>query len=286
MCVGSRTLFEKSSKLEEITVFRQNLKLFGIILICLTMFSSILLVDQAFSSAKKKKKGPIEIEFKAKDGFNLNAELILPKKASAKNKVNLVVFLHSLGESSKSWMNFPEEMSRDLGVSVVNMDLRGHGKSIKNKQNKSRYWTFFKNKEYSVMTTDVSALIAYLKIEYPEININKIALIGAGFGSTVSVIAGEKNTDKIKTLVLITPSNFSKGIDIRLPLINYGAKPVLYIISSKDADAVASVSELKKCSLGYKKVQTYPFGGQGTNLIKAQPSSKKLVEDWVKTNLN
>ncbi|MEI7474287.1 MAG: alpha/beta fold hydrolase [bacterium] len=265
-------------------MIRTKSNIFGVALLSITLLINTIGIQHAYSAVKKKNKGAQTIQFNAKDGFHLSGELLMPTTASVKNKTPLVVFIHSLGESSDAWMDLPEEMSKALNVSVVSMDLRGHGKSIKDKKNKSKYWTYFKDKDYNDMTSDVSYLLDFLKTEYPEVNINKTAIVSAGFGSSVAVISASKDS-KIKTLVLISPSNFSKGIDIRLPLINYGVRPVLYITSKKDLDTLKAIEELKKCSLGTKKVQQYPDGGQGTNLIKFQPSSKKLIEDWVKSSL-
>lgn len=267
-------------------MFKINFRLFLMLVISFTIINSALLINNASCAGKKiNKNEPQQFEFSAKDGFKISSKLYLPKGSSAKNKVPPVIFLHSLGESSTSWSKLPETVSKDLKIAAITVDLRGHGKSYKDKNGNRKYWPYFKQKDFEIMPDDILALFNFLKEEYPEINTNKAVLVGAGFGSSVATIAASKKNSVIKSVIMISPENGSKGIDIRLPLINYGNKPVLFIVSQKDIASINSIKELEKCALGEKKLQTYPHGGQGTNLLKLQPDAKKIIEEWIKNNL-
>ena len=102
-----------------------------VILLCFCVF--VYFSNSAFALKKRK---PVEVEFKSYDGFKLVGTLDIPNYASVKNKVPLVIFLHSICSSHLAWGDFPQEVKNSLNVATLNLDLRGHGKSIKDKQDR------------------------------------------------------------------------------------------------------------------------------------------------------
>lgn len=244
---------------------------------------SIFLNFSTAAYAAGKAVGPTIIQYQSKDGFNIAGVLDVPKNASVNKKAPLVIFLHSLGGSKSDWGTFPNSV-KSLGYATLALDLRGHGLSILDKKNKKKYWPNFKQKEYSKYSDDVNMGIKYLKDNYPEINANKVAIIGANIGADTAILAGSKSSSNIKTLILMSPFSHYKGIDARIPLVEYGTHPVLILVSKSDHFVYNDSSQLIKYAQGKKQLKVYPFGGNGISLLKFQPASKTVILDWLKAN--
>lgn len=249
-----------------------------LVFIIITMF--ITAGNAAFSA--KKTSGPEMITFTANDGFYLTGDLYVPANATIKSKVPMVILLHSIGGSKIDWNQFPNDILK-LNVAVLNMELRGHGKSIINKKNKPKYWQNFKSTEFQKYPDDVIKAISYVGENYPNVDTGNVAIVGSNIGANAAVIAGSKLSYKIKNLVLLSPTTSSKGLDTRIPLVNYGKHPTLIMVSKSDSDAYFSANELIKYAQGTKKIINYPYGGNGATLLRFQPNAKKLVLTWLES---
>lgn len=258
--------------------FRKILSLLLIVFLCLCLFSA----DESF--AKKKKKGSVEITVPVRDGFNIVGKLDIPHKTTIKNKVPLVVFLHSIGADTTEMGTFPAEISQQMRTATLVIDQRGHGKSILNKKSKKMYWQNMPDKEYKKLPFDLIDVLKYIKEQYPEIDSSKVAFIGTGLGATTSLMAGSYGANA-KTIILISPMLNYKGFDLRLPIVGYGNHPLLFIASKKDKYSYESCVELIKFAQGKKQLKAYPKGGDGAVLIKFQPDAKPLIINWLKEGL-
>jgi len=253
--------------------------------ISLMLFLVLCLVFSLKSTVyAAKASGPTIVQYQATDGFNITGLLDLPSGSSIKKKVPLVIFLHSLGGSKIEWGTFPNSV-KSLGFATLNIDLRGHGQSILDKRNKKKYWPNFNKTDFSKYPSDVSLAINYLKENYPEINTGKIAIIGSDIGADTAILAGYRFNKNVKTLILLSPTTFYKGLDTRVPLVGYGVHPVLIIVSQSDRFSYNDSTELIKYAQGKKVLKAYPYGGSGIDLLKFQPDSKGLILNWLKTNL-
>ena len=244
----------------------------------------MFLINTDASFAKKKKKGPVELDIQTRDGFHIIGMLAKPPKTTVKHKVPLVIFLHSIGEDSTEWGTFPAEVKEKLKVATLTLDLRGHGKSILNKNSRKIYWQNFQNKDYKKFPYDIVDVIKYLKDQYPELDSSKTALVGTSLGANVALISGSYGLD-IKTVIMLSPMLNYKGFDLRLPIVKYGNHPLLFIVSKKDKYPYDSCLELIKFVQGKKMLKVYPYGGTGVTLIKFQPDAKPLILDWLKESL-
>jgi predicted esterase len=252
-------------------------KIFSLVII----LTAICAYNTVFSAPKTAEK--TIIQFPSKDGFNIAGELDIPAGSSVNKKVPVVIFLHSLGGNKTEWRTLPTSV-KSLGTATLTLDLRGHGLSILDKKNKKTYWQNFKNQEFSKYSEDVSYAIKYLKENYPEINIDKTALIGSDIGAVTAIMAARNNKTAVKSLVLLSPLSLFKGIDTRIPILEYGAHPILILVSKNDRNSYIDSTELIKYAQGKKILKVYPSGGSGIDLLKFQPDSKNLILNWLKIN--
>jgi len=249
------------------------------ILVCIFLFA----VNPAFAAKKKK---PVELEITSYDGFKLGATLDVPNYATIENKAPLVIFLHSICKSQIGWNDFPKEVKVHLDVATLNVDLRGHGKSIRNKNNKRLYWQKLKLSDFKKMPEDITEVLKYIEKEYPEIDSGNIAIIGSSLGATVGLMAASYETkENIKTVIMLSPMLEYKGFDLRLPIVKYGNHPLLFIVSEKDKYPYESSQELIKFPQGKKLLKAYPFGGHGEDLLVFQPESRNFIFKWLEASL-
>ncbi len=258
--------------------------IYKILLILLIICGSVFLLNTDTSFAKKKKKGPVQLDIQTRDGFHITGQLDIPKNASVKNRVPLVVFLHSIGKDSNEWGTFPSEINSGLGVATLAIDFRGHGKSIINKNSKKVYWQYFKTAEFKKYPYDIVDVLKDIKEHYPEIDTSKIAVAGTSLGANMGLMAGSLGINA-KTIIMFSPMLDYKGYDLRLSIVKYGNHPLLFIVSKKDSYPYSSCLELIKFAQGKKLLKVYPWGGDGIKLLKFQPDCKPLIKNWIKESL-
>jgi len=259
-------------------------KLYKILLLFLIICISILMLNTDASFAKKKKKGPVELEITTRDGFHIKGQLDIPPKTSVKNRVPLVIFLHSIGSDHNEWGTYPSEIKTGLRAATLCFDFRGHGKSILNKRNKKVYWEYLKLEEYKKYPYDIIDVLKFIKEQYPEIDSSNIAIVGANLGANMGLMAGSLGVNA-KTIIMFSPMLDYKGYDLRLSIVKYGVHPLLMMVSKQDTYSYHSSVELIKFAQGKKLLKAYPNGGNGVNLLKFQPDCKPLVTNWIKDSL-
>jgi len=247
--------------------------------------ATILLISGNGLVYAKKNNVPETIEIEARDAFKLTGTIILPPSATSKKKVPLVILVHSLGETEKSWGVLPAVINK-MDFATLTFNLRGHADSVYDKNDKKKYWQNFDKKEFLKYPDDILSSIDYVKDNYPEVNTNDVALIGADIGANSSIIAGSKYNKRIKTLILISPTMKYKGLETPIPLVAYGNHPTFIVVSSKDKFTCTSSNELIKYAQGKKSLKVLPYGGTGINLIKNNPETMPLILDWLKENFH
>lgn len=251
---------------------------FFIIFLC----SCVLLLCSNTVFAIKKRK-PFEVEIKSYDGLILKGDLDIPDYASIETKAPLVIFLHSINKDRTAWEDFPKKVKNFINAATLNLDLRGHGKSVNLDKKKQVHWQNMALEDYKKMPEDILEVFKFIEKEYPEINHEKVAIIGASLGSTMGLMAASY-VEKIDTIVMFSPMLKYKSFDLRLPVVKIGEKPVLFLASARDVYSYKSAAELMKFVQGEKKLTSFSYGGHGEDLLKFQPDSEKIVIKWLKNN--
>lgn len=251
--------------------------------ILLGLFVTVLAISSTYVAYSLPKTNT-QVQFVGKDGFNLTGTVNVPKNATIKNKVPMVIFLHSLGRTKESWKTFPTDLE-NINVATFNIDMRGHGQSILTKGQKKSYWQNYTTAIFSKYPSDIADAVKYVKDNYPEVDANKIAIVASNISANAAVVAAGNKSISPKTLILLSPTTTYKGLSSTTPLVNYGAKPVLIIVSKSDKFTYSECSSLIKYAQGVKKLEVFPTGGNGEDLLFFQPKSKTIIIDWLKNYL-
>ncbi len=256
----------------------------GIILV-LIAFLCLPAIAKGKGKAKKEKTiEPQKIEYQSKDRFNIVANLYLPLNIEKNTRVPLVIFIHEIAQNKDIWKPYAIELA-EKGYSVLSIDLRGHGESVLDKKHKKKFWRGFQKDDWENIEYDVVNGIDYLKNNYPEINTEKIIIAGSSMGSCVAIKAAEKEKQHVKGLILLSPFTDYKGIEARVALVNYGAHPILIIVSKTDSSSFKSTEELVKYSQGTHQIVLIEHAGHGIFMLKFEPKLKDIMYDWLAKNL-
>lgn len=260
--------------------------LFGVLLVII-LFGLLCLPVLAEKKAKPKKEKelkPTTIEYQSSDQFHIKADLYLPPKFSKKMRAPVVILLHSLSENRNVWKKYSIALATK-GYAVFVPDLRGHGESILDKKNRRSFWRSFKKEQWILMPQDVISGIDYLKNNNPQANIDKIIIVGSSMGAAAGVITAEKEKDKVKAIALLSPFCNYKGMESRVPLVNYGEHPLLIIVSKTDRASYDASQELIKYAQGEHEIALVNNAGHGTVMLKFEPKLVPLLYKWLEKNL-
>ena len=103
----------------------------------------------------------------------------------------VILLIHGLGTSAKSWIKNIPDLSKEYRVIAV--DLPGYGKSDKGYYQYSMSW-------YARVLTELLT----------ELNIEKAIFVGHSMGGQISMVASLNYPEKVEKMVLISPAGFEK----------------------------------------------------------------------------
>ena len=250
------------------------MKKFLILLIAILM----LVPAASFAAAKKNKIGYMTITYETRDNFVIKSKLFYPAK---KEKVYpIVIMLHSIGYSSDYWGIVVKQFV-DSGAAVLLVDLRGHGQSMYDSNFKIRSWQYYTEKNFAKYPEDIAEIISYIGTNYKNISTVNYAIVGADIGANTAVLTAEKLVNKPKCLLLISPTQNFKGLYIPIAMTNLGKIPILSMVSVRDNYSYKETNFLKKFAQGTFEIKTYPAGGMGMLMLKANPSMASDIVNWV-----
>ncbi|MBS4760254.1 MAG: alpha/beta fold hydrolase [Clostridium sp.] len=253
-------------------------RIFSIILAAFLMSAIPTVFFGAVQAAPKKKVGYVNITYETKDNFVIKSKLFYPAKEEAVYPV--VVMLHSLGYSGDYWASTVKRFV-ESGSAVLVMDLRGHGASAYDSNFRIKSWRYFSDKTFQKYPDDVADMLRYLASNYKNISTTKYAIVGADIGANTAVLAAEQLVNKPSCIVLISPTKSFKGLYTPLAIANIGSVPILAMASVRDRYSYNETLYLKRFAQGSYEVKTYPSGGMGMLMLKANPNMSSDIVNWV-----
>lgn len=213
-----------------------------------------------------------EIKIESEDGFELYGYLEYPtiKKESYK----IALFAHQFGADNTIWNELTKSL-RDMGYVTLNVDLRGHGKSIyqNGKENKivnntdmdhiaeaikqSRIGVKFEN-----IPSDLTLWLDYLA-ELDDVNMEKLVLIGSSLGAGAILPLAIDYEPKV--LIGISPGG---GDDTKIKESLTYANTASLFISGKDDPLGAQNRATKYTNLALRGTNIMvSSSGHGTVLL-------------------
>lgn len=226
-----------------------------------------------------------DIAVQSSDGFNMKATLMYPKKKEQKEFAT-VVLLHSLGYNSQWWGSLPTELL-EKGYAVLEIDLRGHGKSVYTSKLTKVSWKSMKNSAYAKYPDDVLKVIESVKNDNTRrVFFNNWAIVGSDIGASAGVLAADKYPVKPKTIVMISPIVKARSLYIPISIAQLDNVDFLSITGTDDTTSKESEAYLKKFAQNTYAEYTSDSKTYGMLMLKNDPKLTKVIVEWISEYFN
>ncbi len=181
-----------------------------------------------------------------------------------------VVLVHMLGRSKDEWVPTAERL-QDAGISVLAIDLRGHGSSGGN------------GAIFPPMVDDVQAGFNWLSTR-PGIRPGAVAMVGASLGANLAAIAAARGA-AVRAVALLSPSLDYRGVRIDAAVMKkIGDRPIWLAASTEDPYALRTVKELMGAGGTYEQ-RLSGSRAHGTGLLSADQELAGALVDWLRRTL-
>ncbi len=249
----------------------------------ITLVVALIALSGGCSYAIEQKKRIQYFDYETTDNFIVKSTLTYP--TVEKTKYPLVVLLHSLGYSSEYWGSLKSDFNQ-AGIAVLEIDLKGHGKSINDIYFKRRSWIYLTDKAFKLYPNEVNEIVKKVLAANKNISPFYVSYVGADIGANTAVITAQIQSPRPICLVLISPNINFRGLYIPIKLANAGNLSVLAIAAAKDLNSVKQLSEVEKFAQGRYEKKVYPNGGTGMIMLKLNPSMSVDIVNWVVDRMN
>ncbi len=133
-----------------------------------------------------------------------------------------VLLLHQLGSNRSEWGMLVERLQQPPAVTVLAIDLRGHGESVTHGPESTRQtWESFGEDQalWNGLARDAQAAAQYL---FEQGRVRSLVVVGSSIGASAAV-AGLADEARVVGLAMISPGVDYHGVDIRDPMDRYVA---------------------------------------------------------------
>jgi len=220
-----------------------------------TLSPKVTITIEPTEVVKRKK-----VSLTTSDGIELVATYF--PAMNVDSRANVLLLLHEAYSDRRAWFGFANA-AQEMDYAVLALDLRGHGQS-------SGEPTFDE-----AMDNDVDAAIAWLRTSL-DMNGNQIGIAGASLGANLALRAAT-NHPEVKSVILLSPGMRLWQLDIAEAIVDYGPRPLFLVASEEDAYPAYTVQKLIEQASGEGRLQIYPGGAHGTEMLRSHPDLVLLM---------
>lgn len=183
-----------------------------------------------------------------------------------------VVLIHSAEKSSEEWSIFAQKLS-STGFHVLNIDLRGHGKSSPPGLPAEGEW--------GKLSQDVAASVLWLKSK----GATEVSLIGSQLGANLALV--EASTDPgVKEIVLFSTALSANGVKVGQAIVDYGARPIFLVAGAEDQSGAKAATLLHDKATGLKTLHLVADSGKGPTLLNKDPALEGKIIAFLNQAIN
>jgi pimeloyl-ACP methyl ester carboxylesterase len=199
----------------------------------------------------------------------------------------VVILLHMLGHDHNSFQPFVDALFKEAALdtrhrtppAVLNLDLRGHGRSILRGLVSLNYETMTKE-EFQKIPGDIRALVTHLQEDSTlGLDWSNVTVIGASIGANSAALVS-KTVPGIRRLVLLSPGLSYHGLEPADALRGFAGKALVY---SSKGDEYARDSSQKLADANKAHVTLRWFGADqhGTDIINDDKAAMADLVRWI-----
>ena len=201
------------------------------------------------------------------DGASIAGELY----ESSSRPAPAVLLVHMLSRDRGDWHGLPDRI-RDAGITVLAIDLRGHGQSSGSAQ------------DLPIMIRDVRAAAQWLATR-PNVRGDQIAIVGASLGASLALLAAVE-VPQVRALGLLSPSLDYRGLRTDTSLIKrLGSRSIWLAASDQDPLALRTLRDIAAERSGPREQHISNALAHGTVLLDKDGDVGRMLVDWLRRSL-
>ena len=209
----------------------------------------------------------------------------------AAGQTGAVLLLHQLGSNRGEWQPLVDRLQRPPAVTVLSLDLRGHGDSVRGPQSDQETWEGFGEDpaRWAGLPRDAAAGARYL---FNAGAARSVVVVGSSIGASAAV-AGLADEPRVVGLAMISPGVAYHGLDALGPMRAYAVLPTTpartawLLAGERDGESAAAVASLATEATGIpvERAVVPASDAHGVSLLNADPTRWDALERYVRTVL-
>jgi pimeloyl-ACP methyl ester carboxylesterase len=217
-----------------------------------------------------------EATFASKDGIPLFGTYY-----DAGDDAPLLVFIHRFRGESTEWKPFVDRMAqREPRYSMVNFDLRGHGRSASASGKQRLDWSTIKDTDMPDLVLDVHAAIQY-GLEKSEGKASGVVLAGSSLGAALAAAAAGEEP-RVTAVALVSPGAAINRFEIYRPFADVRMLPAFLAGSAEDNVSKEPLEALGRMGREAATIKRYPGTAHGAVALLAGGSGlADDLETWL-----
>lgn len=259
----------------------------NVLMVVMVLVCASLAVGQVLpppKSGEQKAGEKQSVTFETSDGVKIAADYYAPN-VRAGEKAPVAILIHMFPADRTSWEPLVPKLT-EAGFAVLAYDIRGKGGSVEPaSKNLAKRYQDQDRSLFNEAWKDAEAAKKWLAAQ-PSCDVNRIAMIGASIGCSISLDYGRRDK-AVKAIVCLSPGTDYFGVDSITHIRKCGKRAILLMSPRIEYE---TVEKLIKASRGVAKGEEYPGGREqhGTGMLNS-PSGDKVkrhIVEFVKEALD
>lgn len=231
-------------------------------------------------------RGPAAVELPTEDRWQLASTL----HPGADGATGAVLLLHQLGSHREEWQPLVARLQLPPAVTVLALDLRGHGDSVQGPQSARQTWEGFGEDpaRWAGLPRDAVAGARYLFTANAGA-VRSVVVVGSSIGATAAV-AGLADEPRVVGLAMISPGVAYHGLDALGPMRAYAVLPTVpartawMMAAAGDVESARDLGTLVTEAPGLRVERAVVPGSDahGVALLNAAPARWDALEAYIR----
>jgi len=212
-----------------------------------------------------------KINFATTDGVTIHADFYSTDSPGGP----AALLLHMMPATKESWREFAMSLI-DRGFSnVLAIDLRGHGESVLQGEQRLNYREF-SDVQHQQKIRDVEAAVTWL--EGLGITKDRLLVAGASIGSNLAIQYGAEH-DSIPAVVALSPGLNYHGVTTLDKMPNYAERELYLAASEEDTRSFEADRKLHEAASS-STLKELTDAGHGTTMFEKADGFMEEVVEW------
>ena len=197
---------------------------------------------RAATQANRTPIRPEDVSFAATDGMRIHATLWRAPEQSSP----AVVLVHQLSRDRSEWTPLVNRLTRAPALSVLAIDLRGHGASTRRPSGETIEWSGMTTDDWRAIELDVAAAVRFVRPGAgARLAAPKVAIVGSSIGSSAAVRAAVLD-DAVVAVAALSPGRAYRGVDSIAPLRHWGSRRLWVLATTRDRASAEAAYDMRR----------------------------------------